>query len=829
MKQALAAAVLIVGLSSGCQAPWRTSAAKDAVAQAAAGSAAATDRSKTAPGAAATKAAGAASDPAAAVVASPESAAAGAAALADDRWVQAVAAPGDPAPLAYRWRHFGLEAWLARGTWQTELAEALGNSQRVVAANGAIVLARDGSVDAGVVPALVAAIDDVNLRLPLRFAAVEALSCIPTTAAQNELARLADQQSQFLRTAPSAYTPQMHAELLIGLARSHGSADLEQANPRFAAGLISPAPDVRRVALAAWLEPERKGIPPLVLELRRDPDPRVRVTALAVLAVQRPPQAETLLLAALEDTDLTVRIAAIEALGKLGTPAARTALDKLRSHSHEAARVASVRALSRLAGCQAVIASAHDKSWRVRQAVAESMSQVGETPSSENVELAQSFVHDPSLDVQRQMIQSLAAWPLRESGPVLLSAMGGSGYQTRKDAAAQLAGRWPAAAEFPVEALAPERAASIATLTARWNGEFAPQAASLAQQTEQEPATTNLAAKELARLRQLVDVCGDGRIIPSVRQTALDSLVAYGAALPGALESPEFADHGPLPEVLYEEVLPKVSPLFAALDNLNSGDLRLRRSGATRLLAAIGGKAMSALALDRLVVLARRETDPVVWQCLLQATAGDARGGAVQLAYLAVGNSSSDVRRRACDYLAAHPDARHVAVLLPMLQDSSSTVVIAAVRGLGAGGMLDDPRPLAGLLLAPNRELRLEAAENLVRLKVEDGRAALARMAFEPDMQLRLDVAQRMGKLGEPDFVPTLVQMSAEPNDVGRTAMESLAKLTGQDFSHDAEGTLLSRDAQAAQWQAWHRRQQIDGTLPIAGPETASADAKVQQ
>ena len=63
---------------------------------------------------------------------------------------------------------------------------------------------------------------------------------------------------------------------------------------------------------------------------------------------------------------------------------------------------------------------------------------------------------------------------------------------------------------------------------------------------------------------------------------------------------------------------------------------------------------MSRLALDRLVVLAKRENDPVVWQSVLQTTAHDARTGAVQLAYLAVGNASSDVRRRACDYLAAH-------------------------------------------------------------------------------------------------------------------------------------------------------------------------------
>jgi HEAT repeat protein len=241
------------------------------------------------------------------------------------------------------------------------------------------------------------------------------------------------------------------------------------------------------------------------------------------------------------------------------------------------------------------------------------------------------------------------------------------------------------------------------------------------------------------------------------------------------------------------------------------------------LSAIAGGKPVGGLALERLVVLARRETDPVVWQSLLQTTATDPRAGAVQLAYLAVGNASSDVRRRACDYLAAHADPRHTSVLLPMLQDPSSTVAIAAVRGLGAIGSIADTRPLIALLLTPDRELRLEVATNLVRMKVDDGRAALARMALDADMQLRLDVAKRMGELAEPVFLPTLIQMTAESNDVGRMALESLAKLTGQDFSHDADGALLPRDAQTAQWQAWYRRQQLSGVLPAAAAETASA------
>ena len=66
-----------------------------------------------------------------------------------------------------------------------------------------------------------------------------------------------------------------------------------------------------------------------------------------------------------------------------------------------------------------------------------------------------------------------------------------------------------------------------------------------------------------------------------------------------------------------------------------------------------------------------------------------------------------------------------------------------------------------------------------------------------------------MGELGDPVFVPTLLELAVQRNDVGRAALESLAKLTGQDFSRNAEGEPLPRDTQVSLWQAWYRRQQL--------------------
>ena len=88
---------------------------------------------------------------------------------------------------------------------------------------------------------------------------------------------------------------------------------------------------------------------------------------------------------------------------------------------------------------------------------------------------------------------------------------------------------------------------------------------------------------------------------------------------------------------------------------------------------------------------------------------------------------------------------------------------------------------------------------------------------------MRLEVAQRMGQLAEPVFTGVLIQMSAEPTMLGCAALESLTKLTGQDFSHDSEVALLVRDAQTNLWQAWYRRQQLAEAAPDSSIEPAGS------
>ena len=88
-----------------------------------------------------------------------------------------------------------------------------------------------------------------------------------------------------------------------------------------------------------------------------------------------------------------------------------------------------------------------------------------------------------------------------------------------------------------------------------------------------------------------------------------------------------------------------------------------------------------------------------------QRSAGNARQAAIETeraavdrAYAELENSSADVRREACEYLAAHGDPRHTQAPLLALADPQTSVKVAAIRASGAIGKPADPRPLVELL-----------------------------------------------------------------------------------------------------------------------------------
>jgi HEAT repeat protein len=208
------------------------------------------------------------------------------------------------------------------------------------------------------------------------------------------------------------------------------------------------------------------------------------------------------------------------------------------------------------------------------------------------------------------------------------------------------------------------------------------------------------------------------------------------------------------------------------------------------------------LALNRLTVLIENETDPILWQSVMHIVADDPRSAAMRLAYIAVANDSSEVRRRACLYLEKHPDQKHLNVLLPMLKDGDLTVAIAAVQAIGAAG-IQDPEPLIRVLNSPDRQLRLESAIALAHSQFDSGLAAIERLSHEPDLEIRRAATVAMGKVGNDVFLPRLIELMDDRRDIQIAAMASLTTIAGHDVTHQ-DGTTPLPDEQVRCWKRWY-------------------------
>ncbi len=263
----------------------------------------------------------------------------------------------------------------------------------------------------------------------------------------------------------------------------------------------------------------------------------------------------------------------------------------------------------------------------------------------------------------------------------------------------------------------------------------------------------------------------------------------------------------PLPEAVYHEVLPRQNPVYAALDCLASGSLMERRRAAEELADFARHKPLGRLATERLAAVAVKQHDPLVWQGVLAAVDSDVSPRAVQLAYAAIGHPAPEVRRRACQYLASHPDPRHVVVLLPALGDSNDQVVTAALRAIGVAGKIDDPQPVRRLLTASDETQRLEAAGALARLGDPTGLAALERLSYSDNPGARQRTAELMGELGGEACLASLIRLLDDNwQSVRLAALKSLPKVAGQDVGRTEGEWSVAAAQRITLWKQWYQQ-----------------------
>lgn len=584
--------------------------------------------------------------------------------------------------------------------------------------------------------------------------------------------------------------------------------------------LDSDSPEVRVAALEDLRTLEIGTLPEAVATLVQDADPSVRRAAVAAIAARRHPDAHDLLLTALDDPDVQVRLAAVAGLGETVDAKSRQALEHILRGDTETMRAAAVAALAAQGAFDAVHSVADDKSWRVRAAVASSLAR---DASAEAAEIALRMVDDRSAQVQQQAVEAVAKWPLELAGPVLLAAAASPAYLTSKTAIEQLRERWPAAADLPAEpprGLAPgqlaawyaERGRHVAELRDRWVVEYGDRLLHVADAAARDAIAKAAPPAALAQADKLVQALATAGQTAEQAKPTLDALRAMGADLLAVAdawsrEQPPRA----IPEAVFKEVLPAVAPAIATINELASTDVAVRRRIAGKLAEQAAQQALSPAAIARLTMLVEKEQDAVVWQSVLRAIGDpDAAGiapSARQLVVLALSHPTPEVRRRACETLAAWRDPRLVALLVASLADENASVVAAAAKAFAALGVGDDPRPLLPLLSHGDRTLRLAAAEALARSRYREGVDALERLALEADANVRRQAALAMGRVRDANFTPLLIQLLDDRSPVQQAALESLRTIHGRDVGREANGAASTIAERVARWKEWNAAQ----------------------
>ena len=756
--------------------------------------------------------------------------------------------------VVWNWYHPGIEEVLA---WPEEngptIHEVLEKKEPVSATNAAICLARLG--DSSGVSVLLGAIRSPRLDMSLRAAAAEALASLDSSAqtVQNLIDEFGDEGK-----TPH---PDIYRELISGLARHLDPAG----DHRFLAALKSRSAEVRLAAIEAWSKSESKILPDELVYLVADQNDKNRSAVMHALGTHDHPQRMHYLNAGLHDVNYLVRVAAVEALGQIGSKEAIDRLEEATASNSPIVRAEAVRSLAVADQCELALKQAKDEAWQVRFAVAEVLAET-KTPNAKELEAARVLLHDRSPQVQSRTLDSIDMWPLAKSGPLLIEAIEKLGFQTRQEATTQLAKHWEPAKRFPRHAPEEVRQRAIAQLRSEFQQEFGA-ATTTAMSAEDNSSATRVTQETIdptwiTHAKRLIAKHEDPRCASADRYQIRQTLGNLGPAPMVILEHLVFKEHQKLPEEFYTTLLPELDPTFDILyrmqentepsTKISSEKSMERRHAASDLIRLTAEHKPSRLAMDRLAEQMLQESDTLVWRSVLIAFANNDSEPMLQMIRVAIGHDSAEIRRRACEWMAAHPDPSYFKLLKPALEDTNQKVKIAAIRAIVAGGKLEDAAPLKNILdedqqitevrdqliarihasgnpsqsefekaepslanlqeIEPlkkllgdsSEELRLEVAYALAAFGDEDGPQALKRLAQSRDANVRQKAAEAMGQLEDPRYTSLLINLLDDQLNVRRAALGALPKSVGHEVPAAGDRSPRTPTEKIARWKEWY-------------------------
>ncbi len=646
---------------------------------------------------------------------------------------------------------------------------------------------------------------------------------------------------------PPVHIPRLENALRQGAKKTRAPADIRQAAMEacliYAINRDRPGqPESSAAATTRPVAGSKKGPssdwPSTVMTCRIDPDLQVRRTFIHWLGRARPEGAFELLKTQAESAEVGLRAAALESLGRLHTDAAHAEIKSQAERTRDTLRAAAVGALSSW-GLEEISHYAHDKSQIVRIAVAR---ELGKQPTLDSAVLLTAMVVDPSLDAQLAAVESVKTWPDDVAFPLLLHAMRDSSPKTRLAAFTQVSQRKKVDVDYRFDGPPDQRQAAVNAVAAAVGSSLS----YMDQMLRREPrAASQVNALRAAEIREHLTALIENAPDSAPATTAREWLAGIGPkdlpVVEAFLKNPTKASTEPI----YRLVLPHISPVYAALVDLESSDLIVRRRGARTLADRGQAVSLSRPILARLQERLYRETDELVWRWALLAIGSDSTEDCAEIANLALHHQAAEVRQLGCDYLGNHGQPAYAVWLLELCDDRDRSVKLAAIRALGNCGnqvavrgiqpdKVHHASPnLRSLLSSSDGAVRFAAAVSLCRLGTAEGMQELVRLSYHANPDTRAQAVKEMGLSGQTRFVSHLVTLGwTERNTrVRQTILESLDRIVPEENRPRPLGETPTPDAKIKCWVEWLQQRGNDGSAttasaPAQRPVSGSARVK---
>ncbi len=541
-------------------------------------------------------------------------------------------------------------------------------------------------------------------------------------------------------------------------------------------------------------------------------DPVIRRRFALWLALTGHPNAVKILETQLIDQDPSVRDDALIHLGRLKSEEALATLKEQIKRPEPRVRVMAVKGLSHW-GVFYLAEALEDSSHEVRISVAE---ELGRFPTTEAALQLQKLQADSSRQVETAALHSTKSWPDKLAIPVLLSGMEHGSLATRRECFRELRQRREIRDSFPIAAGPEVRQHAVNGLIQKWD-----LPAILSPSLEKSESIAKVNRLRVAELhRYLADVVNPEFSANSARhQMALKALKESAAEDVPAIEAFLWNSSASTANAeIIHQVLPALSPVYAALEKMEHLDVNRRRLAANELRSLSDRQSLSALAVNRLRELLKHESDGLVWRASLLAVLPDDNRETTQLVMWAANHPDAGIRQLACEFGMRHERPEFADWLLPLLHDPQQSVQLAAIDAAGRcqnrilieglpGSESSEALPgLKTLLADQDSRISTAAAIAMSRLGHLLGHDELIRLCHHQDPQLRLQVITAMGTIGQTRFVKPLINLgwTARNVQIQLAALNSLEQLVPKDSHPPALQTAKSTQEKIQAWASWH-------------------------